>query len=170
MITKKDEERLIEMLKKRWSFKYFYNDRTLQVNEMYRDIERAGPHYRVNASAALFKRIKTFLRGKGRLEVGQLRADIVTKDNTDMREWIQQFGSIRTFHDLCKQYDLAVKEIRLSFDKVFHKVKITFRTKNMDDGYFGGSITLRYEDERIREERKIEKLNAKRKIEKEIAK
>lgn len=156
MITKKDEDRLNELLTKKWSYKYFHNDRTLQVDEMYRDIERAGPHYRVNASAALFKRLKTHLRRNGRLDVGQLRADIGTKDNADTREWIKQFGSIRTFHDFCKQYDLAVKEIRLSFDQVYHKVKIVLKTKNIDDGYFGGSVTLRYEEERIREERKIE--------------
>ena len=156
MITRKDEERMNEMLQKRWEYKYFHNDQSLQVADMYRDIERANPHYRVNASAALFKRLRNYLEETGRIEIGQLRANVGSRNSTETREWIKQFGSIRTFHDFCKQYDLSVKEIRLAFDQVYHKVKIVFKTKNCDEGFYGGGTTLRYEVERIREERKIE--------------
>ena len=156
MITKKDEDRLSELIQRKWCQKYFHNDHTLTVSEMYREVERAGAHYRVNASAALFKRIKAHLQRTGRIEVGQLRADISTSNNADIREWLKQFGSIRTFHDISKHYDLAVKEIKMSFDQVYHRVKIVLKTKNHDDGYYGGCTTFRYENERIREERKIQ--------------
>ena len=164
MIAKKDENRLVELLQRKWCQKYFHNDHTLTVSEMYREVERASMHHRVNASAALFKRLKDHLQRTGRIDVGQLRAEICTTNNSDIREWLQQFGSIRTFHDVSKHYDLAVKELKISYDQVYHRVKIVLKTKNQDDGYFGGCTTFRYENERIREEERIER---QKKIEKE---
>lgn len=156
MITKKDEEKLKELLEKQWSYKYFHNDRNLGVQDMYREIERANSHYKANASAALFKRLKIHLRSTNRIQRGQILADVSTRSNADLREWLQHFGSIRLFHDFSRQYDLAIEKIQVSFDSVYHKVKIVLKTKTQDEGYFGGATILRYENERIREERKIE--------------
>ena len=102
------------------------------------------------------KRLKAYLRRSGRIELGETRATVRTNGKADTREWLKQFGSVRLFHDISKQYDFAVKEVELSFDQVYHGVKITLQTKTNDEGFFGGRTTLRYETERIREERKIE--------------
>ena len=156
MLTKKDEDMLQKKLQRHWCWKYFHNDQALTVSEMNRDVERANAHFRANGSAALFKRLKTHLRDTGRIELGEVRGEIATRNKNEVRDWLKQFGSIRVFHDFCKHYDFAVKEIRLSFDRVYHRVKITVQTKVRDEGYYGGFVTLCYEEERIREERKME--------------
>ena len=156
MLTQDDEDSLSLLFEKKWREKYFHNDRDLILNDMNRDVERANQHYRANGSAAIFKRVKAHLRRTGRIELGAVRSTVRTNGKEDTKEWLKQFGSIRIFHDISKQYDFAVKEVELSFDQVYHGVKITFQTKNTDEGFFGGRTTLRYETERIREERKIE--------------
>ena len=156
MLTKKDEDMLEEHIRKQWCGKYFHNDQELTVNEMNRDVERANVHSRANGSAALFKRLKLHLRTTGRIELGEVRGEVSTRNKGEVREWLKQFGSIQVFHDFCKHYDFAVKEIRLSFDRIYHRVKIVVRTKVKDEGYYGGKVTLCYEEERIRRERKIE--------------
>ena len=156
MITKKDEGKLKELLEKQWCHKYFHNDRNLAVHDMYHEVDRANPHVKANASAALFKRLKIHLRSTDRIQRGQIMADVSTRNNDELREWCQHFGSIRLFHDFSRQYDLAIEKIQVSFDSIFHKVKIVLKTKTQDEGYYGGATNLRYENERIREERKIE--------------
>ena len=156
MLTQDDENGLTFLFEKKWREKYFHNDRDLNLNDMNRDVERANQHYRANGSAAIFKRLKAYLRRSGRIELGAVRTTVRTKGKADTREWLKQLGSVRLFHDISKQYDFAVKEVELSFDQVYHGVKITLQTKTNDEGFFGGRTTLRYETERIREERKIE--------------
>ena len=114
----------------------------------------------------MFKRLKIYLRRTDRIELGQQTADLCTRNNEDLREWLKQFGSIKIFHEFGKQYDFAIEKIQIQYDQIFHKVKLVFKTKNNDEGYFGGCTTLRYENERIREERKIE-LQKKMKMKRE---
>lgn len=158
MMSKKSERALAEILEKQWKWKYFHNNLTLTVSDMNRDVERANNHHKANGSAALFKRLKSYLRRNGRIELGEVRAEVVTRNKNDTSEWLKQFGSIRIFHDIFKHYDFQVKQIQLNFDRSYHRVKITVQTKYRDEGYYGGRTTIQYEIERIREERKIDAL------------
>ena len=125
---------------------------------MNREPHRANPHWKINAAAVLFNRVKDYLRNEGKIEPDAVRAMVTTSDRREKKDWLKSFGNIKIVHEFIRLYDLTVYEMKFSLNHNRHAIEICLHTKNFDEGFYGSQICLRYEQERIREERKVEEM------------
>ena len=69
---------------------------------------------------------------------------------------MKQFIKIEPIRQLIEEYDLTTHVIRVKhMGESYRLVKIILIAKAKDEGFIGGLSTLAYEDERLREERKV---------------
>ena len=76
----------------------------------------------------------------------------------DNKNWIKAMGSIKFIPWVMNNYDFGIQGMKIIYSNSLKIFKVTLHVKNKDEGFEGGLNCIEYENERVREERKIYKI------------
>ena len=158
MVSKSEEERLRDILTNKWNEKFFGTETITDV-ENNRSIERANANFKVNGAMMLYNRIKGYNRILGRIDLGAVTFEVQTRNTDEKKKWLREFGPhFRMFRDFLIQFDLSISVMKVRGHQNYFQLKIVAMMKQKDEGFVGGWCHIQFEDERLREERRVKKL------------
>ena len=148
-----------QKLEKEWCKTYFHNQ-FIEAHEARREIDVASSTQKANAAGKMYMRIKRYLIEEDRVNLANEHGMIETKAN-ESKKWIKAMGSIRFIPWIVNNYDFGIQGMKIIYSNSLKILKVTLHVKCKDEGFEGGLNCIDYENERIREERKIQKLKNK---------
>ena len=162
MVSKSEEERLKEILVNKWNEKFFGTE-MITADENNRSIERANPDFKVNGAMMLYNRVRGYNRIMGRIELGAVTFEVQTRNTDEKKKWLREFGPhFRMFRDFMIQFDLSISVMKVRGHQNYFQLKIVLMMKQKDEGFVGGWCHIQFENERLREERRVKKLKERK--------
>ena len=167
LITKEYSNTMKQEVVEKWCEIAFHN-KEINLVERARELEFASPTNKYNAASKIYNRIAMFLYENNKLRMGQGSYIAQTDNQNDLEEWVARLQGIDIIQWIPEKYDVTISHIKLQKIDGYKKIWVVFKTKGDDEGFEGGTSTMHYEKERLREEwriRKIRKLKSRQKIE-----
>ena len=103
-------------------------------------------------------RVKRHLIETGRVNLALENGMMSARGSAENKQWLEAMGSIKFIPWVMNGYDLGIHEMKIIYTNPTKVLKVILHIKSKDEGFEGGQINLEYENERIREEAKINKI------------
>ena len=161
MIALDCTEKMNRRIKKEWCRKAFY-DEQLDEGEWLR--ENGNIIEKKNAASTIIRKLVEMLESEGRVMQDDSAKYAKTSTKEETKKWC---NIVKKGSNICgmisHRYNIGVMKMGLLIVRNFRRLTITMKTFKEDEGFEGGMETIWYESERIREEKKVQKLKSSKK-------
>ena len=110
----------------------------------------------------MYMRVKRHLIENNRVNLAVEHGMIQARGSKENRQWIEAMGSIKFIPWVMNGYDLGIQDMKIVYSNPTKILKVTLHVKCKDEGFEGGQLNIEYENERIREENKIQEFRSRK--------
>ena len=130
----------------------------IESHEARREVDIANENYKANGAGKMYMRIKRLLIDENRVNLAIETGMVQTRNSEDQKKWIKAMGNIRFIPWIINNYDVGTQGMKIIYTNPVKILKVTLHVKCKDEGFEGGLNVIEYENERIREERKVQEI------------
>ena len=157
LLTRTQLRKLRKEVHDDWKAYHFENE-NITWAEYNRELD-VNSNQRTDAIGNIYRRVHNELEVENRLDEGNYHGEYKSESEQELLKWWKKIGNVKPISNMLEKYGLILNEIKIkNYARKIHEVKIILAAETRDEGYYGGIDVLSYETERIREERKIEKM------------
>ena len=157
MVSKKWADSTKEIITKEWE-KSAYHNEEIGFQQIAREMELIEQGYKVNIAGKMYAKIAGLLFSRGEIRGNEVRLKKKAETKEEILNWLQRLKGMEIIKWMLDEYDFGLAGIEIEKNGKGRKTTFFFATRDEDEGYYGGAQTVEYEEERLKEEWKIEKI------------